>query len=145
LETFREVNAIADTDLDAVILAEYAFLGQELRLCDTSDMQTIASLTQAIQSFEDVFLSLEAVSNTNIYQGAELTHPHHPKYRVKKMPKDAFHIGCISHRTRIGNILRTLGINQAEKELLIQRRANLTTAQYAYLEKQKAALTASFG
>jgi hypothetical protein len=58
LEAFKEANAIADTDLDVLILAEYIFLTQELRLCDNSDAQAVASLTQAIQSFDDAFLSL---------------------------------------------------------------------------------------
>jgi hypothetical protein len=143
LKAFKEANAIADTDIGALILAEYIFLTQELRLCDSSDAQVVTSLTQAIQSFDDAFLSLKAASNPNTYQYVEPTYPHHPKYRIKGMPKDAFHIACVSHRTRIGNILRSPGINLAEKELLIQRRTNLAVAQAVYLGKQKSALSAS--
>jgi hypothetical protein len=85
---------------------------------------------------------LKAVDSGNAYYVADMTYPHRSKYRVKGLPKDSFHIACISHRTRIGNILRSPGINLAEKKLLTQRAANLTAAQAAYCEKQKTALAA---
>jgi hypothetical protein len=53
------------------------------------------------------------------------------------MPKDAFHVACSGHYQRITNSLKVSGINSAEKELLYQRRSNMTTAQSVYLEKQK--------
>jgi hypothetical protein len=99
-------------------------------------------LTQAIQGLDDALLALEVVDSASTYYVADMTFPHRSKYRVKGMPKDSFHIACISHRTRIGNIIRSPGINLAEKKLLAQRAANLTSAQAAYLEKQKTALAA---
>jgi hypothetical protein len=128
------------TDLETLILAEYVFLSQELNFCNPNDIQAFASLSQAVRSFDDAFLALRTVDDPPVYAGAENTHPHHYKYRVKDMPKDAFHIACISHRVRIRNILRSPGINMAEKDLLMLRSANMTVAQAAYLEKQKTAL-----
>ena len=61
--------------------------------------------------------------------------------RVQGFPKDAFHIACISHKTRIQNILRTPGVDSIEKSLLKQRFANLPMAQISYIKKQKKALT----
>ena len=89
--------------------------------------------------YPDAFLALKAVDDTN-YLVAELTHPHHKKWRISGFPKDAFHIACISHRTRIQNMLRTPGVDPIEKTLLKQRFANLSTAQNSYIEKQKKAL-----
>ena len=44
-----------------IILVEYAFIAQELALCDETDKDTINSLELAIQSFDDAFLALQAV------------------------------------------------------------------------------------
>jgi hypothetical protein len=40
-------------DPQIIILAEYTFLSQELEFCDKADKDSISSLTQAIQSFDD--------------------------------------------------------------------------------------------
>jgi len=143
ISSFKSVQELAASDLELLLLAEYTFLTQELNHCDKLDTQTISSLTQAIQSFDDAFLALQAVEKGTPYEIADMTFPHSAKYRIKDMPKDAFHIACISHRTRIGNSLRTPGLNMVEKALLKQRVANLITAQNAYLKKQKDILSKS--
>jgi hypothetical protein len=53
---------------------------------------------------------------------------------------DAFHIACISHKTRLQNVLRAPGIDPIEKALLKQRLINLSAGQGGYIEKQKKAL-----
>jgi len=108
--------------------------------CDKSDTTTLSSLTKAIESFDDVFLALKVVENKTQYQGVENAIPHNSKYRASGFPKDSFHIACISHKTRLQNILRTPGLDQIEKSLLKQRLANLPAAQNSYIEKQKKAL-----
>ena len=138
LTAFR--NAQATIDPQAIILAEYTFISQELQLCDQTDKETKSSLTQAVLSFDDAFLALRIVEDGSLYRGAEQTYPHSQKYRVGGFPKDAFHIACIAHRTRLQNILRAPGIDAIEKALLKQRFTNLSTAQNGYVEKQKAAL-----
>jgi hypothetical protein len=127
-------------DPETIFFAEYAFISQELQLCDKSDKDAINSLTNAIQGFDDAFLALEVVDDKNLYQAVEKTHPHRKEYRVKSFPKDAFHIACLSHITRIKNVLRFSGIAPIEKALLKQRLANLYTAQNGYIEKQRIAL-----
>ncbi|GHV49271.1 hypothetical protein AGMMS49579_00510 [Spirochaetia bacterium] len=135
LETFKEVQS--DLDLETLIQLERTFLAEELRHCGSDEAETVASISQAISYFDDALLSLEAVQDAAVYQGAEKTHPHHPKYRIHGMPKDAFHIACISHRTRLKNILRMPGINPIERALYELRAVNMAAAQNAYLEKQK--------
>ena len=137
LTAFKEAQSTADPQ--AMILAEYTFIYQELQLCDKFDKDTQNSLTKAVQSFDDAFLALTAVENPN-YKITDETFPHNGKYRVSGFPKDSFHIACASHRTRIKNILRTPGLDSIEKALLKQRLDNLSTAQSGYIEKQKRAM-----
>ena len=138
MSAFQE--ALSSADPQTIILAEYTFLTQELQICDKSDKDSLGSLTQAIQSFDDAFFALKTVEDSTLYKGADTTYPHHKKYRVGGFPKDSFHIACGSHKTRLQNILRSPGIDQIEKDLLKQRLANLPTAQDSYIEKQKKAL-----
>ena len=141
MTAFQEAQISADPK--TIFLLEYTFITQELYLCDKSDKDTINSLTNAIHSFDDAFLSLEVVEGA-VYIEAEKTYPHHKDYRISGFPKDSFHIACGSHKTRIKNILRSPGIDPIEKELMQQRLANLSTAQGGYIEKQKKALGKQF-
>ena len=138
LSTFKDAQSTADPH--TIILIEYTFLSQELQFCEETDTDSRSSLTQAIQSFDDAVLALEAVEDNTLYQGAEKTYPHSNKYRISGFPKDSFHIAALAHRTRLQNILRAPGIDPTEKALLKQRYANLSTAQNGYMEKQKKAL-----
>ena len=138
LSTFRDAQSTITPH--TIILIEYTFLIQELQFCNETDTDSRSSLTQAIQSFDDAFLALKAVEDSTLYQGVELAIPHNKKYRISGFPKDAFHLACISHRTRIQNILRAPGIDPIEKALLKQRFANLATGQKGYIEKQGKAL-----
>jgi hypothetical protein len=132
--------AQASGDPETIILAELSFLQQEFQFCNEADIDTKSSLAQAIQSFEDALRCLKTVENQTLYQGAETTHPTASKYRIQGFPKDAFHLACIAHRTRLRNILRAPGINMVEKAVLNKRAANMATAQAGYIDKQKTAL-----
>ena len=134
LSAFRDAQSTADPQ--AVILVEYTYINQELQFCEETDKDSISSLIQAIQSFDDAFLALQAVEEAG-YITVDKAFPHNSKYRINSFPKDSFHIACISHKTRIQNILRSPGIDPMEKSLLKQRFANLSTAQGGYIEKQK--------
>jgi hypothetical protein len=136
---FREAGVSADCR--TIVLAEIAFLAQELQFCAEADSVTRSSLTQAVQSFEDALLSLEAVEDPG-YVVAEKTYPHRRENRVKGFPKDAFHYACTAHRTRIGNTLRSPGINMTEKAVMEQRALNMRAAQETYLAKQEKVLGA---
>jgi hypothetical protein len=138
LASFAEAQS--DLDLEIMIQLERAFLTEELRHCGPEEPQAIASVTQAISYFDDALRSLESVLNPEAYRGAEKTYLHNLKYRTHGMPRDAFHLACMAHRTRITNTLRTPGINPTERKLFELRAACMTSAQNAYLEKQKQAL-----
>jgi hypothetical protein len=130
------------SDAEVLMLAEQSFLKQELQFCDKADTSTNSSIQQAFDSIEDALRSLKIAAIPASYKIAEHTYSHHPKFRVHKMPKDAFHNACLSHKTRLTNMLRVPGINMAEKALSAQRLANMSIAQSAYLKIQKAALGA---
>jgi len=97
-------------------------------------------LTQAIQGFEDALRCLKTVQDKTLYQGVETSYPTAPKYRYYGFPRDAVHLACNAHRTRLQNSLKTPGINMIEKAVLTQRAANMLTIQAAYTEKQRTAL-----
>ena len=134
---FRDAQSSADPQ--TIILVEYTFLSQELQFCEETDSDTINSLTKAVQSFDDAFLAIKALDESDC-KSVDSFFPHNGKYRVHGFPKDSFHIASIAHKTRIQNILRSPGIDPIEKALLKQRFANLSTAQGGYIEKQKKAL-----
>ena len=138
LSTFKDAQSTIDPRI--IILVEYTFLNQELQFCDKTDTDSLSSLTQAIQSFDDAFLALKVVENSTHYQFADQTYPNSSKHRINGFPKDSFHIACIAHRTRLRNILRSPGIDTIEKSLLKQRFANLTAGQKGYCVKQGKAL-----
>jgi len=133
-------QAASSADPKIILLVEEAFVEQELRFCSAEDSYTRGSMTQALQSFEDAFLCFETVENAAGYKAADNTWPHNLKYRIQGFPKDAFHLACIAHRTRLHNTLRSPGINMKEKTVLEQRAANMTAAQNSYIEKQRRAL-----
>ena len=138
LITFKEAQASADPQ--TMLLIELTFLRQELQFCDEADTITRNSLGQAIQSFEDALRSLKTVEDSTLYRGAETTYPTSTKYRYHGFPRDAIHLACAAHRTRLQNSLRTPGINMIEKSVFTQRTVNMAAIQAAYTEKQKKAL-----
>ena len=141
MSSFKEAQASVDPQ--ALILAEYTFICQELQLCSETDNDSLSSLTQAKQNFDDAFMALQVVENSAFYKEADKTFPHHKNYRIRSasgFPKDAFHFACGSHKARLKNTLRSPGIDLIEKALLKQRFANLATAQSGYIEKQKKVL-----
>jgi hypothetical protein len=137
-ENFTEAATSADAEL--MILVEHAFLTEETRLCDPSDTVALGSLKTATDSFDDALLALKAVSSATLYAGVEMAFPHSSKYRVREMPKDACHIACIAHKTRLKNIQTTPGLNMTEKAIYKQRSANMSIVQNVYFTLQQKAL-----
>jgi hypothetical protein len=112
MSAFQEAQASSDPR--TIILVEYTFLSQELQFCDENDADSLSSLKQAIQSFDDAFLALEAEKESG-YKIVDKAIPHNRKYRVRGFPKDSFHIACIAHKTRLKNVLRSPGIDPRSK------------------------------
>jgi hypothetical protein len=64
-----------------------------------------ASAEAALQNFDDAFLALKAVGEGAAYHIAEQTFPHRGQWRYQGLPRDAFHVACIAHKTRLKNDL----------------------------------------
>jgi len=135
------LEAKDSADPKTIIETENAFILQELQFCGEADKDTRNSLTKAVEGFQDAFLCLKIVEDTAMYRGAVDTYPRDPKYRVQGFPRDAFHIACAAHKTRIKNMLRTPGVDAIEKKLLEQRFANFSVAKNAYTGKQEKAMS----
>jgi hypothetical protein len=135
LSTFQEAQSSGDPE--TLLLTESSFLQQECHFCAEADDDTRHSLTQAIRSIEDALHCLKIVEDAAAYRSAEATYPTASKYRYQGFPRDAVHLACAAHWTRLQNSLRTPGINMIEKAVLQQRAANMKTVQYSYVEKQR--------
>ena len=138
MTAFKE--AAVSGDAETMILVEPAFLTEETRMCDPANKAVVGSLTAATDSFDDALRSLTAVADATLYRGVELACPRTSKYRVGIMPKDAFNLACIAHRTRLNNTLKTPGLNATEQAMYKQRRTNMSAVQRVYLTLQKTAL-----
>jgi hypothetical protein len=139
MEIFTEAEASRDSYL--MLLAEYVYIGQELAGSRPEEKEARSSCEAAMQDFDDAFNCLKLVDTSAAYQNVELSHPHRAKYRYKSMPKDAFHIAYMGHRTRVKNSLRKIGFDPDEQALLERRMGVFNTAQEAYWEKQQTALS----
>jgi hypothetical protein len=137
LAAFKEAQTSAPENLELLIVAEQAFVTQELQFCASTDTDAISSLSGAIQSIEEGLLALKVLETGSTYRAVDQCLPHRTECRYNGMPKDAFHFACAGHKTRLKNILKSPGINLTEKVLLKQRCSNIVTAQSVYLKKQK--------
>jgi hypothetical protein len=104
------------------------------------DTDAISSSTTAMNDIGRAFIALKVLESRSDYQFVEQVISDHSQFRYKGIVKDAFHVACSGHWTRLGNSLKTHGVSLLEKQLIKQRCANLRTAQAIYLKKQKQAL-----
>ncbi len=140
LAVFREVHASVGNDVESVLLAEHAYLTEELRYCNSTEKDVISSMTAGIEAFNDALRAYEVVQDAVIYKGVEKSYPRNPKYRHKGMPKDAFHIACLAATARLRNSLKTPGINGIERDVYVQRAKDMVAMQDVYWELQQIAL-----
>jgi hypothetical protein len=113
---------------------------QELEASEDDEIEGRSSAVAALASFDDAFLSLKALGNSAAYQVAEQTYPHNVRYRYRGMPKDAFHIAFLAHKTRLRNSLSRLGLSHLDRILAQERIIAITATQDMYFEKQQAAI-----
>jgi hypothetical protein len=126
MDVFTEVEATRDPYM--MLLAEYIYVGQELASSRPEEKEARASCEAAMHDFDDAFRSLEAVGDKRGYCTVEKTYPRKPKFRYKNMPKDAYHLAYMGHRTRIRNTLRKIGFDPDEQALMELRMRVFNTA-----------------
>jgi hypothetical protein len=138
MRIFQEAAASGDVEL--ILLAEYLFVTQELAESEGGEPEGKASAEAALQSFDDAFLALKAVEEGPPYHTVEMAFPHRNQWRYKGLPRDAFHVACIAHKTRLKNGLSRLGLPKLDRELAKTRIIALGAIQQVYCAKQQAAL-----
>jgi hypothetical protein len=143
MAVFQEIAVSGDAK--TMILIEHAFLTEEKRFCVPSNKAVLGSLTHAIDSFDDALRILPVVENAPSYQCVDMAFPRHGDYRVEGMPKDALHLACIAHRTRLNNTLKTPGLNPTELTIYQQRAMNMGVIKKVYIALQKTALMSDYG
>jgi hypothetical protein len=137
-ELYTEVMKTGDPEL--MLLAEYTYMSEELEHAETDETGAEASAAAAVQSFDDALLALKAVADPTMYAGVELALPHCGQWRYKGFPRDAFHVACLAHKTRIKNGLSRFGVNRRDRSLAELRVIVFTAAQNEYTKKQQAVL-----
>jgi len=144
LKAFAEAGAGASDDLELVILAEMAYVAQELFFCPPGDRRTITSLKNAVEAFERAMLAKKEVEAGASYAVVDRCLPFRKECRWDDgLPKDSFHWACAGHHTRLLGVARTPGVSETEKALLDRRMANLDIAQRVYGGLQRTALAAA--
>jgi hypothetical protein len=100
-QIFQE--ALASSDVELILLAEYFFVAKELAESEDDETEGRASAEAALQSFDDAFLVLKIVDDPVVYRGVEIGFPHRGQWRYKGLPRDAFHVAYIAHKMRLKN------------------------------------------
>jgi len=137
-------EALDSQDPRIILLADWVYQNQELEFSRQAVRESAASISQGIDDFNDALRCLAVLEKENIYLDVEQTYPaSRSKFRYKGMPRDAFHVACSGHLTRLRNALMTPGMNALEESLYKRRQINIVAAQKIYLGKQTAALGGS--
>jgi hypothetical protein len=133
-------EAMTSGDPELMLLAEYTYMSQTLEYATENDTVGRSRAQAAIDSFEDAFLSLQALADTAAYQAVEKAFPHRGQWRYKGLPRDAFHVAMLAHKTRITNSISMIGVNPLDVGLAETRHAAVSTAQNVYWKKQQTVL-----
>jgi hypothetical protein len=95
-----------------------------------------------LEVIDDALNALKAVQNGDGYQWVDLAYPRHDKraWRFKDMPKDAFHVFCASHKSRLQNGLTRFGVSKIDRELITLRTDTINAIEEIYCKMQRQAL-----
>jgi hypothetical protein len=135
-------SALATKDLELILSAEYYFLEAGIEEGAPDEVFAKGSAEAGLEVIEDALLALKAVADSTMYKGVDLAYPHHDKkkWRYKDMPKDAFHVFCASHKSRLQNGLTRFGVSQIGRELITLRFDTISAIEEIYCEMQRQAL-----
>ena len=135
LAIFQE--AAETKDIHIIVAVEKAFNQTELdQFGDSPRMRN--SLREAIKGMEVIEAHLIYLKDPEKYRFINETHTL-SKNRKGDLPYDEARQAIRSHMTRLNN-LDTSRMDEAEREILEQRKENIQTAEEAYIPLQKTAL-----
>lgn len=102
--------------------------------------QAQTSIKEAIKEVDGAEKALNIVKNKEAYQIVNDAHSPKDKDRKNGLPQDAFHVFINSHRTRLGNRIRSVEASFEERLLLKERYSNMDIALKEYIKLQAKAL-----
>jgi hypothetical protein len=114
----------------------------ELSASQGSEPVAVSSAQSAVRKFEEGLAALEAVGNPQRYEAVHTVLSTEPSFRYKGMPKDAFHVACMSDIARVRNGLSRMGLSKEDKAIAHKRIAVMNGAQNAYLLLQSKSIPA---
>jgi hypothetical protein len=137
------LDAKATNDLEVILNAEYDFLAAEIAMGDPDETLAKGSAEAGIEVIEDALNALKALALGNAYKAVDLAYPHHDKrsWRYKDMPKDAFHVFCASHKSRLQNGLKRYGVSTIDRDLITMRVDTISAIEEAYCAMQRQILS----
>ncbi len=127
-------------ELNIIINAERVILRHEAQFYGKDNPQALKSITEAVKELDGASDALMVVQDKHLYQAANKTHSVKARDRINGLPKDAFHVFTNSHKTRLGNRIRSIEASFEERLLLKERYNNMQIAQKEYMKLQAKAL-----
>jgi len=125
-----------------MFLSEFYYTSCELSASQGSEPVAMKSAQSAVRKFEEGLAALQTVIKPEWYQALHIALSTEPSFRYKGMPKDAFHVACMSDIARVRNGLSRMGLSDEDKAIARKRIAVMTGAQDAYIEMQRQSVPA---
>lgn len=116
-----------------IITAERLMLRHEAQFYGKANPQALKSINEAVKELDGASKALNIVQDKDKYQAVNDAHSPKDKDRKNGLPKDAFHVFTNSHKTRLGNRMRSIEASFEERLLLKERYNNMQVAQKEYM------------
>jgi len=129
-------EALATADPELLLLAEFFYTASELAESAGNEPVAINSSQTAVRKFEEGLQALKIVTDLKLYRAVHQAISTEKPYRYKGMPKDAFHIACLSDAARVRNGLSRMGLSDEDKKIARKRIEMLNVAQDCYAAMQ---------
>lgn len=133
-------NIGTSKDVGMIINAERVILRHEAQFYGKANPQALKSINEAVKELDGASKALNIVQDKDKYQAVNDAHSPKDKDRKNGLPKDAFHVFTNSHKTRLGNRIRSIEASFEERLLLKERYNNMQVAQKEYMILQAKAL-----
>lgn len=126
----------ASKTINTIIASERVILRHESLFYGSDNPQALKSLNEAIKELDGAAKALSIVKDADKYHIVNDAHSPKDKDRKNGLPKDAFHVFINSHKTRLGNRIRSIEASFEERLLLKERYNNMQIAQAEYMKLQ---------
>jgi hypothetical protein len=136
------LDAKATNDLETILKAEYDFLAAGIASGSPDETLAKGSAEAGLDVIDDALRAIKAVQSDDGYKWVDLAYPRHDKrtWRFKDMPRDAFHVFCASHTSRLQNGLKRYGVSAIDRALITLRVDTINAIEEAYCAMQRKAV-----